>query len=571
MALIVIILLVFVVLGNLVLYGFLFVVARLAVGAAVARFAPNSAARRFPKLISAGVVIALAFVLPLGLNLLHRYERHDLVASDRSWAGSLARVGTVALLIDLPEDKNWHNLTECGPARCRPLLYHHVTEAILTGLPPPVGAALDPATPVTRYRLDQRRWCPPIENFLGRPQTRDREQMALAASGQCLVAEPTTLTAADAIVLDQSLAPRTRPFYHTVHESAAGERLSVYARDGGGWRKLYQKTEVGGSDWFVPMTIGFLDRNLFGAMMFGGGLLGFMTANATEPKELDVGAALSGWGLGQPNRVIVSAVEMSAIARKILDDPEIPAESAAAQFLALYPWDGGWRTNDLDTVAAIIRDRRVIQFPGAPWRQTTPGELAQPIVDRIMTIDLSAPDRASPDPHGSRLAARVLAEVFSLLAPGAAASLRPQLMLLASDRTRRQHVPAIFSRLADAGPSALGDIETVVRTGLEEGHAAPDKKAWARSDGCIVALAIYGLAQWGPDAQSAMPIVMAAIMDELAETYPRNELRSAGYLALLHMGKLDVLKTVRPLRVDYSLKHLDQDSRWVIGQCGRFH
>jgi len=64
-----------------------------------------------------------------------------------------------------------------------------------------------------------------------------------------------------------------------------------------------------------------------------------------------------------------------------------------------------------------------------------------------------------------------------------------------------------------------------------------------------------------------MPIVLAAIKDELAKD--AGELRSAGYLALLHMGKLDALKTVRPLGVDYSLKSLDQDAPWLIGQCGR--
>jgi hypothetical protein len=566
MAQIYILLFIGVVLANLILYGFLFILARPVVARLPTRIAPNKTARWLRNCMSAGLVLVFGFVLPLGLNQLHHYERSEMVVTDRPLVGSLVPVRTLALLTDLPEDKNWADRTECGPRRCRSLLYHHAVDAFLTALPPRFGAALDPNMPVTRYRLDHRAWCPPIEHMDERSHGRNIDQLAVAASGECLIAEPATLAAADAIVLDQPLTPRNRPAYHTVHEAVTGERLSVYVRDGSGWRTSYQKTEVGGSDWFVPMTVGFLDRNIFGALMFGGGMVGFMTSTIIEPAPVDLATALAGWGLGERDATILSDGEMSAVAQKVLADPTIPHQSAAMQFLASYPWLNGWRTNDPDTVAAIIRDRRVTYFPGAPWNETTPPELAQPIVDRIVATDVDAPE--PPISRGNRAAVRILAEVFSLLPPGSAGPLRQELMRLAMDKIRRKYAAAMLSRIADSGPSAIGDLEALIQTGLAEGRAANDKKAWASGDGCVVAIAVYGLARLGPDAKSAMPTVVAAIKDDLAKAYTHDELRNAGYLALLHMGELEALKTVRPLGADYSLKLLDRDARWEIGQCG---
>jgi hypothetical protein len=84
----------------------------------------------------------------------------------------------------------------------------------------------------------------------------------------------------------------------------------------------------------------------------------------------------------------------------------------------------------------------------------------------------------------------------------------------------------------------------------------------------VVAIGVYGLGRLGPDAKLALPTVIAAIKDDLAKAYTHDELRSAGYLALLHMEELELLKSVRPLGADSSLKLLDRNARWEIGQCG---
>jgi len=517
--------------------------------------------------IAAIIIVAV----PLLLNFIRHRERANLVRDDISWSGLQEEVGAIALLTDTLEDKNWHVPGECGPLRCRSLLYQHIARAVLVGSPPPIGKALDPALKLTRYRLEKRAWCPPLENLDGRRHGRDMTELAGLAAGECLVSEPATLADADTIVLHQSFTAPGRTVFYTVHDDITGGRLSLYRRHGEGWQELFRQTKVGGSDWFVPMLIGQLNRDLFGAMMFGGGVIGFATSKVIEADPPDLDAWLKSWNLSGRDGFVPSEADVRLLAWKVLSDPTLPPASAAMQFLATYVWFDGWNGKDRALQAAIIRDLRVTQFPNTPWKQTTPAELAPAIIDRVMATDLAAPDSPSRGWYGNRVAVRILSEVFSLLPSSAAAPFHGELMLLAADRMRRQYVPAMFLRLADAGPPAVAYLETLILTDLAEGRAAPDKKAWATGDGCVVALAMYGLSRLGPDAQSAMPIILTAIADDLAKAYPRDELRSAGYLALLHMGKLDALTRVRPLGVDYSLKAMDRNAPWQIGQCGRFH
>ncbi len=260
---------------------------------------------------------------------------------------------------------------------------------------------------------------------------------------------------------------------------------------------------------------------------------------------------------------------MAVLARRLLADPAIPHASAAMQFLASYPWLDGWRRGDVETIAAIIRDQRVTDFPGVRGLEKdreTPPELARPIIERIMGTDLSgSPSRKE---HGQHYAVRILAEIFSLLPTGAAAASYGDLQRLAEDQTRRPYAAAMFSRLADAGPSALGDLELMIRNGLQEGHAAENKTGWALGDGCIPATALYGLARLGTAAKPAVMTALNAVKDDLGDAYCGNELRNAGYLALLHMGEIEALKTVRSAGFDYLLKQLDKDAAWEIGACG---
>lgn len=546
MILIAILLLLIALLGNLIVYGILFYVVRILVRSLIARFAPVTE-RQWPvKWISVALVAAIAFGFPLVANLIRQYERAALVREDMGWDGKLTGAHTVALLTDSVEDKNWHKPGECGPLRCRQPLYHHVVDAILTGSPPSIGARLDPAMTLTRYRLDRRPSCPPIEN-LERANGRNLDELAGAAAGECLIAEPATLESADAIVLDQRLNPDNRPNYHTVHEPLIGERISVYLRDGKGWRELYQKTTVGGSDWFIPVLVGPLNRNLFGAMMFGGGMMGFMTSSDIDPPPLSLDSALKHWGIGEHDGTVPSDSELSALAKKVLADETIPQASAAMQFLASYAWEdeGDWRVSDIETVAEIIRDRRVTDFPFVPWRKITPLDLARPILDRVLSTDPSPADESTR--RRNRYAIKVLAQAFSQLPPCAAAPLYADLHRLAFDETRRQYAAAMFSRLGDAGTIAVGDLKFLVETAIVGGHPNhvlewQSASSQPDGDGQVVVSAFNGLAKIGPGAKSVAPVIVDALKDKRADTFPA--LRTPGYVALISIGDMEALRQV---------------------------
>ena len=128
------------------------------------------------------------------------------------------------------------------------LLYHHLVDAELRAKPPAFDAPLDPAMPVTRYRIERRDLCPPIANKDGHFEGMTLEELALTAMGQCLVSEPAALGDADVVILDQ-LVPQSWAMHQTVHDAAYGERLSIYRKNGDGWTKLLQQSDIGGYDW----------------------------------------------------------------------------------------------------------------------------------------------------------------------------------------------------------------------------------------------------------------------------------------------------------------------------------
>jgi hypothetical protein len=515
---------------------------------------------------AAAVLVVIVVVgVPTAYNAFYRHERQALVSGDIAWTGSLTHTKTLAILTDAPEDPNWYDRKECGPLRCRALLYHHAVDAVLVAFPPPIGDRLNAAMRVTRYRLDHRTWCPPIEHMDERRHGRNLDQLAAAAAGECLISEPATLGDADVIVLDQTFAPR-RIALDIPTEGVTGERIAIYVRAGDRWREVYRKTSIGGADWSIPLRVGIPNRDRFGLLMFGGGEPGFMTAHMTGAAPLSVAQTMAEHGLGEHDGAVPTEADMAALARRLLADPTIPHASAAMQFLASYPWLGGWRRNDLGTIAAIIRDQRVTDFPHVPWQDETPAELAQPIIDRILASDVSGAPSATE--CGQRCALRVLGEVFSLLPAGAAAAQYNQLLRLAEDRTRRPYVAAMFWRLADAGPRSFDVFERLIRDGLQEGHAAANKTSWALGDGCMVPISLYGLTRLGEAAKPARNMALAAATDDLGKFFCNNQLRDAAELALLHLGDLDALRSVRPAGDDFFLQQLDKGSVSQIGQCG---
>ena len=433
-------------LGNVMIYGAAFFVARTVINLVIPRLAPRKTEwpRNWPAAIA---TLVFAIALPLLLDCRHHWERARLTESDLVGEGSLAHTPAVAVLMWRAEELASHQYNECGPRRCLAPLYQNLVDAVLVAKAPPFDAPLDPAMPVTRYRVEHRAWCPPLERRSSRSAKQNLELIAESAAGDCLVAEPATLDAADAIVLYQGVERRS-PTYKTVHEGAIAERISVYRRDGSGWRKLSRKTSVGGYDWFVPIMVGVVERvNSFRPQ----DNIGFVRLNGVEPERLDPDLTLAAWGLGAQQRTLDDQ-QRSALARRLLADTTIPSASAAMQFLAAYPWLNGWPTTDFDIVAAIIRDGRVTEFPPPRRGNPTPVAAARPIIDRILATDPSSP----VDPtvrNGNRHAIDVLAQVFAQLPPCAAAPFHDDLRRLAAEEARRHYVTPMLLRIADAVPN----------------------------------------------------------------------------------------------------------------------
>jgi len=460
---------------------------------------------------------------------------------------------TIALVTDLLEDPNNYSPGVCGHRRCQALLYHHVVQAVLTSPTlPAFGAPPDAAMKVTRHRVERRPWCPPNQRMDDFHDGRNLDFLAHQAEGECLVAEPATLAEADVIIVEQALTPRRRPDYHTVHEALVGERLTVYRKNGEHWQEIHRETQVGGSDWFVPMLIGPLDRSLFAAMMgLGGGVIGFMTAHTVEPSTIDFDAWLKRWGLSASTEPTVSNDDMARLVRSILANPAIPAASASMQFSASYAWLGGWETKDMATVAAIIGDPRVTDFAFADWQATTPLQLAQPILERVLKTDLS-PTLDQATLSANREAIARLAAVFSLLPHCSVAPQYPMLKRIADDEERAPYAAAMLTRLADAGATAVPDLQGLIELGLRMGHEDDAKKDFIRAhaDVDLIIAMLKALQKLGLQAKPAAPTVIAVLKDGdslsiFSSPYAPVNLRLLAAHTLLTMGETEALRQLR--------------------------
>jgi len=530
------------IIANLLLIAVLYFLPYPLVNALRAAFVPNKPVWSPRRWVRAAIAVAIMIIVPLLLNSIHHYERATLLTGEKPWEGSISEIGTLALLTDSVEDKGWPFPGQCEPRRCRGLLYQHLARGVLIGSPPPVGTTLDPSLKVTRYRIEHRPWCPPLKDIDGHDYPNLMELMSLA-EGDCVVAEPVTLAGADVIVVDQPFNPRTRPLRNTVHEWLIGGRLSLYQRDGNGWQELFRHTAVGGSDWLVPMLVGPLNRNLFGALMFGGGMVGFMTSQNVEAEPPDINAALKRWHLSAPDNVSPAEAAMASVARKVLADASLPAASAAMQYLGTYVWWGKWAERDRELQKDIIRDLRVTYFPFASWNEVTPNELAAPIVDRIVSTPLvKASDQKQL--NANRKAVGRLATAFSLLPPCAAAPFYAALHGIARDPVRRLYAGPMFSRLADAGPPAVEDLVYLIKTSLSDDHSGTSIFAWRDKDKPAIDAALKGLIALGPRARAAAPVVVAALQNKLAtySFYLDRPYEWEAMEALIRMGELETLR-----------------------------
>jgi hypothetical protein len=542
MALIAFILWLVIAVANVILYGALFIVARYAVKFSVLRiFLLKAPALNW---ISIALVAIFAFAFPAGMNYLRHQQRANLAGHEKVWSGSLAKAGVIALLTNDREDKNWNAPPECGPRRCKPLLYEGLATAMLIGYPPALDAPPDSGEKVERYRLGRDSWCPAVPRIDDRTGGRNLDELAGMARGQCLVKEPAAVGDADVAIVYQTMTPPRRPNFNTVHEPLAGERLAVYRRDGARWRELFRNTKVGGSDWFVPMLIGPLKHSFIGAMMGAGGLIGFMTRNEIDPKPIDLDAWLQKWGLVPRRNLVTTRPDLTALARKLLADPLLPPNSAAAQFLASYPWFGGWEGRDRAVSAAIIRDSRITDFPRASREDVTPPELARPLLDRIVSTDIGSALARNERIQRQQMITR-LAQVFALL-PACTAPVQTLMDRIAHDETRRVYAAPLFVRLADDGPQGIADLRYLMDVGLARLAAImPHRWEWNYTDGKYMLSALQGAQTLGTAGKDLAPTIETVLRNEFElsqRSLANQDVLYAAQNALLKMGAFDALR-----------------------------
>ncbi len=195
--------------------------------------------------------------------------------------------------------------------------------------------------------------------------------------------------------------------------------------------------------------------------------------------------------------------------------------------------------------ADIIRDRRVTDFPFAPSQQVTPGELAEPILDRIANADVSETvDQKQLE--ANRTAVTRLARVFSLLPACAAAPMQHDLQIIAHDDARRPYASAIFSRLADAGPSSAGDFSYLLTTSVAAIGNVKYRWEWEKTEGQVVIVALEGLAKLGPSGKAAASAVVAALKDQAAMSALEftHEMPNVGIIALTSLGEIETLRNL---------------------------
>ncbi len=400
---------------------------------------------------AACVALATGVVVPVGVNIGLHHHRAELWQGDIAWTERLNGVHRPALLFrpdaiwaryrhgrvqDAKELESW-----------RSLLLTHVVDAVLVGLPPGFGKDPDPASPVVRYRLERRPWCPSV------PSTRSYEapgydELFRMALGQCVVGEPATLADADTVLSVQLMPDNDIPADYS-SETLMANRLSLYRHEGSVWRLLHRETAVGGMDWLVPAFI-FGPKVPARAVGAGAELLTVITG---DPAPLKIDPWMTRWGLSGQDKLAVDEADRRATARQVLADSTIPSDSASVQFLAFYVWVGGWAVKDLQLVADILHDPRVTQFPyvlPGP-RGSTPPVLARPLAERILTIELP-PSRALSHPLSrNRDVVDALASLISELPVCGPTSIRDLIAAGAQDEERRSSmIKAVFAVQQDA-------------------------------------------------------------------------------------------------------------------------
>jgi hypothetical protein len=437
-------------LANVVIYGAIFMSAA-ALVAALGMLSVPGRRKWLGWTIAAALTVAASIMVPILVNASRHDDRATLVAEDVPLAGPTFTIRHLALLYEarvIENQYSWPHKSRTDNLRqWFGLLLNGSVESILIGRPPAASSGssrfpdqMAPATKMVRYRIHRLPWCPLFYED-ARPSF---DQLTRMAEGKCISRDSATLADADAVVVMEFL-PYDGPLGHP-DVAVQANRFSLLQAVGSAWRPVYRETTVGGADVVPPLMI-----------IDGGSLLGmrlmlnFKRTNISEP-DPDVKMAR----LGLASNIVPKPTENERrdLVRRILTDPTIPRDSAQSQFQAAYVMNGEWKVKDLDLVAAILRDQRIVYFTYDTPREATPPVLALPLAERMLRTDVS-PSIIPAVLSWNKAAIRVMVDLFGQLPACASLVARDLIDEAARDPGRRTELQAAKSKVAnDVGNKA---------------------------------------------------------------------------------------------------------------------
>jgi hypothetical protein len=474
-------------------------------------------------------VVGLSFVVAQHYNRLVERSIAALQASDRA-AALPSRIQTLGLA--LPDTRK----IECG-SLCQRLLYNRSVARVLVAASPnddePSGK------PAMAYWIERRDACPLIDvppatfwvterrgtMTLQRPIDVAGNTKARIAAGECLMAEPASLDAADVIVVARTVKMSPQPYtapFDLMFDTTRADRLSVFRHGDVRLEKILQRTHVQWRPLVAPLVFGAEFSSLHSHLAWAR-----LTRHETpfeveeflsQDLKLDIRPG-DGVGPEQERAMLMAALRSETSGAGLaLVQPFLRRLSLSPQ-RAIEP-------ADFEIVRLIVADDRIREDLGnLPTYFLGPEAeaLARPLAQRLLAAD----------PVRDSAYMKAVARIIALMPPGTMAPGAKELDALSRDWDRRARAAPALARLADSGPASAPQL-----VGIFSLAADPSVPAGFGSNpaGNEVIGAAQGLCRLGAAAASVRPYAAAIVRREVAGNTASWNLPRVVILLLARLG-----------------------------------